>query len=109
MCISVTENCQNIYIEFYWKFKLIQWYLNGFEKINFKILFSTFGFLKWTVFCRESQTDVVTVMRAVQPDVVMLELCKSRTNILQMDEETILSESQNLTTQRAVSNILFSL
>ena len=41
-------------------------------------------------------------MRAVQPDVVMLELCKSRTNILQMDEETILSESQNLTTQRAV-------
>ena len=47
-------------------------------------------------------------MRAVQPDVVMLELCKSRTNILQMDEETILSESQNLTTQRAVSNILFS-
>ena len=59
------------------------------------------------MFCRESQTDVVTVMRAVQPDVVMLELCKSRTNILQMDEETILSESQNLTTQRAVSIILF--
>jgi len=56
-------------------------------------------------FSRESQTDVVTVMRAVQPDVVMLELCKSRTNILQMDEETILSESQNLTTQRAMQTL----
>jgi len=56
-------------------------------------------------FSRESQNDVVTVMRAVQPDVVMLELCKSRTNILQMDEETILSESQNLTTQRAMQTL----
>ena len=61
------------------------------------------------MFYRESQTDVVTVMRAVQPDVVMLELCKSRTNILEMDEERILSESQNLTTQRAVSNILMDI
>merc|ERR1712156_73676 len=56
-------------------------------------------------FSRESQSDVVSVMRAVQPDVVMLELCKSRTNILQMDEETILSESQNLTTQRAMQTL----
>ena len=54
-------------------------------------------------FSRESQTDVSQVMRAVQPDIVVLELCKSRTNILHMDEETILSESQNLTTQKAVS------
>ena len=53
-------------------------------------------------FSRESQTDVSQVMRAVQPDIVVLELCKSRTNILHMDEETILSESQNLTTQKAV-------
>mgnify|MGYP004195231059 CR=1 FL=1 len=79
------------------------------KKTLCKVPFSTFGFLKWTVFYRESQTDVVTVMRAVQPDVVMLELCKSRTNILEMDEERILSESQNLTTQRAVSKIIFSL
>ena len=53
-------------------------------------------------FSKESQTDVSQVMRAVQPDIVVLELCKSRTNILHMDEETILSESQNLTTQKAV-------
>ena len=53
-------------------------------------------------FSKESQNDVVTVVQGVQPDVVVLELCKSRTNILQMDEETILSESQKLTTQNMV-------
>merc|ERR1711953_549827 len=56
-------------------------------------------------FSKESQTDVSQVMRAVQPDIVVLELCKSRTNILHMDEETILSESQNLTTQKALQTI----
>lgn len=56
-------------------------------------------------FSKESQTDVSQVMRAVQPDIVVLELCKSRTNILYMDEETILSESQNLTTQKALQTI----
>ena len=59
-------------------------------------------------FSKESQTDVSQVMRAVQPDIVVLELCKSRTNILYMDEETILSESQNLTTQKAVRTFLTS-
>ena len=34
-------------------------------------------------FSKESQNDVVTVVQGVQPDVVVLELCKSRTNILQ--------------------------
>lgn len=58
-------------------------------------------------FSKESQTDVSQVMRAVQPDIVVLELCKSRTNILHMDEETILSESQNLTTQKAVRTFFF--
>ena len=45
-------------------------------------------------------------MRAVRPDVVVLELCKSRTDILQMDEETILSESKKLNTQKMVSSLL---
>ncbi len=57
-------------------------------------------------FSRESQEDVVKVMRAVRPDVVVLELCKSRTDILQMDEETILSESKKLNTQKMVSSLL---
>ena len=51
-------------------------------------------------FSKESQEDVASVMRIVRPDVVVLELCKSRTNILQMDEETILSESASLGYQK---------
>ena len=51
-------------------------------------------------FSKESQEDVASVMRKVRPDVVVLELCKSRTNILQMDEETILSESASLGYQK---------
>ncbi len=53
-------------------------------------------------FSRESQDDVSKVIQSVQPNAVVLELCKSRTNILHMDEETILSEAQNLNFDRMV-------
>ena len=33
----------------------------------------------------------------MQPDIVVLELCKDRTNILHLDEETVLEEAKNLT------------
>ena len=41
--------------------------------------------------------DVATVIQTVQPDIVVLELCKDRTNILHLDEETVLEEAKNLT------------
>ncbi|KAK7067316.1 hypothetical protein SK128_015862 [Halocaridina rubra] len=47
-------------------------------------------------FSRESQEDVATTIRAVKPDIVVVELCKARTAILQLDEETILEESRSL-------------
>ncbi|XP_045111727.1 traB domain-containing protein-like isoform X2 [Portunus trituberculatus] len=47
-------------------------------------------------FSRESQEDVASTIRAVRPDVVVVELCKARTAILQLDEETILQESRSL-------------
>ena len=42
------------------------------------------------------QVDVATVIQAVQPDVVILELCKYRTDVLHFDEETAVEEMQNL-------------
>ena len=42
-------------------------------------------------------------MRKFLPDVVVLELCKSRTNILSLDEATLLSESENLNMNKVVS------
>lgn len=47
-------------------------------------------------FSRESQDDVANTIRAVKPDIVVVELCKARTAILQLDEETILEESRSL-------------
>jgi len=47
-------------------------------------------------FSKESCEDVSLVIQSVQPDIVMVELCKARTNILHLDEETILEEAQNL-------------
>jgi len=41
-------------------------------------------------FSKESCEDVSLVIQSVQPDIVMVELCKARTNILHLDEETIL-------------------
>ena len=53
-------------------------------------------------FSKESCEDVATVIQAVQPDVVMVELCKSRTNILHLDEATILEEAQNLDMEKSL-------
>jgi len=56
-------------------------------------------------FSKESCEDVATVIQAVQPDVVMVELCKSRTNILHLDEATILEEAQNLDMEKSLEII----
>lgn len=53
-------------------------------------------------FSKESCEDVARVIQAVQPDVVMVELCKSRTNILHLDEATILEEAQNLDMEKSL-------
>ncbi|ESO99290.1 hypothetical protein LOTGIDRAFT_113686, partial [Lottia gigantea] len=47
-------------------------------------------------FSIDSQNDVSKVINATQPDVVMLELCKSRMNILELDENTLLEEAKNI-------------
>ncbi|XP_014209792.1 traB domain-containing protein [Copidosoma floridanum] len=47
-------------------------------------------------FSIESQNDVAKVIQAVQPHIVMVELCKDRIHVLQLDEKTILEESKNL-------------
>ncbi|KAA0201950.1 hypothetical protein HAZT_HAZT003248 [Hyalella azteca] len=55
-------------------------------------------------FSEESQQDVVATIEKVRPDVVVLELCRARTAILSLDEQTILQESTNMdfTKMRAV-------
>uniref|UniRef100_A0A646QG71 TraB domain-containing protein n=1 Tax=Hemiscolopendra marginata TaxID=943146 RepID=A0A646QG71_9MYRI len=47
-------------------------------------------------FSLESQDDVAKTIEATQPDVVMVELCKGRVNILQLDEKTILEEAKSM-------------
>ncbi|XP_052259857.1 traB domain-containing protein-like [Dreissena polymorpha] len=47
-------------------------------------------------FSAESQEDVAKTIVATQPDVVLVELCNSRMNILQYDEETLQREAKDL-------------
>ncbi|KAF7987676.1 hypothetical protein HCN44_003539 [Aphidius gifuensis] len=47
-------------------------------------------------FSEESQNDVSMIIQAVQPNIVMVELCEARVHILQLDEKTILKEAENL-------------
>lgn len=47
-------------------------------------------------FSKESQEDVVKVMTNVKPNVVIIELCPARMNILNLDEETLLNEAKNI-------------
>lgn len=42
----------------------------------------------------------VQVIRAVQPDVVVVELCKSRINILELDEAKLLEEAKNINLEK---------
>ncbi|XP_057653155.1 traB domain-containing protein [Diorhabda carinulata] len=56
-------------------------------------------------FSKESQEDVRKVITTVLPHVVVLELCSSRTNILALDEETILQEAKNIDMQKILSTI----
>ena len=58
-------------------------------------------------FSRQSHDDVSTIMKQFLPDVVVLELCKSRTNILSLDEETLLAESESLDTNKVVIFLFF--
>ncbi|XP_053377350.1 uncharacterized protein LOC123529252 isoform X4 [Mercenaria mercenaria] len=51
-------------------------------------------------FSKESQDDVTKTIEATQPDVVMVELCNSRLNILQLDEEKLLEEAQNINLEK---------
>ena len=44
------------------------------------------------------QDDVARVIRAVQPDAVVIELCKARINILHTDEAKIQVRSEDLQT-----------
>jgi len=71
-----------------------------------KTQFGTRIFLVGTAhFSSESQEDVSTTIRAVEPDVVMVELCDNRERILSLDEETILRESKSLNSTKIMEII----
>lgn len=51
-------------------------------------------------FSLESQEDVAKTIQGVKPNIVMVELCNSRVNILQLDEETLLEEAKNINLEK---------
>ncbi|XP_031344164.1 traB domain-containing protein isoform X2 [Photinus pyralis] len=56
-------------------------------------------------FSKESQDDVIKVIRNVQPQIIVLELCDARTSILSLDEATILEEAKNIDFDKVRSTI----
>ncbi|RZC37929.1 traB domain-containing protein [Asbolus verrucosus] len=56
-------------------------------------------------FSNESKEDVIKVIQNILPHVVVLELCSSRTNILSLDEKTILDEAKNIDLSKIITNI----
>ncbi|KAJ8976884.1 hypothetical protein NQ317_016483 [Molorchus minor] len=56
-------------------------------------------------FSKESQDDVAKVITSVLPNVVVLELCSSRTNILSLDEASVLEEAKNIDMQKIISTV----
>lgn len=58
-------------------------------------------------FSEQSQDDVSMVIRNVQPDVIMVELCPARIHILKHDEKTLLEEARDMNMTK-VRNIIHS-
>lgn len=56
-------------------------------------------------FSRESQADVSKVIRGVRPHIVVVELCKARTNILSLDEETVLREAKEINLDKIMQTV----
>uniref|UniRef100_A0A672PMA5 TraB domain containing n=1 Tax=Sinocyclocheilus grahami TaxID=75366 RepID=A0A672PMA5_SINGR len=51
-------------------------------------------------FSDSSKKDVTTTIRAVQPDVVVVELCQYRVSMLKMDEKTLLKEAKDINLEK---------
>uniref|UniRef100_A0A3P8VKF8 TraB domain containing n=2 Tax=Cynoglossus semilaevis TaxID=244447 RepID=A0A3P8VKF8_CYNSE len=51
-------------------------------------------------FSDSSKKDVATTIRAVQPDVVVVELCQYRVSMLKMDETTLLKEAKDINLEK---------
>ncbi|CAF0812845.1 unnamed protein product [Didymodactylos carnosus] len=51
-------------------------------------------------FSEKSQRDVAEVIQLTQPDIVMVELCKSRVNVLSLDEQTLMKEATEMNLQK---------
>ncbi|XP_062860834.1 traB domain-containing protein [Trichomycterus rosablanca] len=51
-------------------------------------------------FSDSSKNDVATTIRAVQPDVVVVELCQYRVSMLKMDEKTLLREAKDINLEK---------
>ena len=53
-------------------------------------------------FSHESQREVAQLIKEVQPNRVVLELCSSRVNILKYDEETLMKEYKELDNAKTI-------
>ncbi|XP_026879959.1 traB domain-containing protein [Electrophorus electricus] len=51
-------------------------------------------------FSDSSKKDVVTTIRAVQPDVVVVELCQYRVSMLKMDEKMLMKEAKDINLEK---------
>ncbi|CAF1237859.1 unnamed protein product [Rotaria magnacalcarata] len=47
-------------------------------------------------FSEKSQREVAEIIQLTQPDIVMVELCQSRVNILSLDENTLMKEASEM-------------
>uniref|UniRef100_A0A7E4UYF4 TraB domain-containing protein n=1 Tax=Panagrellus redivivus TaxID=6233 RepID=A0A7E4UYF4_PANRE len=56
-------------------------------------------------FSKQSQQDVYKTIRAVQPDVVFIELCASRYTLLTLSEESLLRDASKLTADRVLQMV----
>ncbi|CAF0727149.1 unnamed protein product [Adineta steineri] len=51
-------------------------------------------------FSEKSQREVAEIIQMTQPDIVMVELCQSRVNILSLDEQTLMKEASEMNMQK---------
>ncbi|XP_043238532.1 uncharacterized protein LOC122390029 [Amphibalanus amphitrite] len=79
----------------------------GIDADTVTVLTNEYGCKAWLIgtahFSKKSQEDVAKLIQFVQPECVMLELCRGRVNILEMDEDNIEEELKALNMERVIS------
>ena len=101
-CLAALRGCSLAKYNYFWCY----WFSEFHSKIILKVIAkNSFNLCNYSLILVLSLINdlcfcLLQTIQAVQPDIVLVELCKSRVDILKYDEEFLLREAKNIDMQK---------